>query len=77
MPVKALPVRQYMDQTVVPILREALRSLNDVRPSDPLEFLADYLLAARAKRLNSAHTNNGMHALTGVNGLNGSSADGL
>lgn len=53
MPAKALPVRQYMDQTVVPILREALRSLNDVRPSDPLEFLADYLLAARAKRLNN------------------------
>jgi len=56
-PVKALPVRQYMDQTVVPILREGLRSLNDTRPADPLQFLADYLLAARAKRINSAGTN--------------------
>ncbi|GAX74484.1 hypothetical protein CEUSTIGMA_g1933.t1 [Chlamydomonas eustigma] len=51
-PTKTLPVRQYMDMTVVPILREALRSLNDSRPNDPLRFLADYLLAARAKRLN-------------------------
>jgi hypothetical protein len=40
-------------QTVVPVLREALRSLNDSRPHDPLQYLADYLLAARAKRLNA------------------------
>jgi len=53
LPVKALPVRQYMDQTVVPILREALRSLNDQRPHDPLQFLADYLLAARARMANA------------------------
>jgi hypothetical protein len=40
-----------MDQTVVPILREALRSLNDQRPVDPLQFLSDFLLEVRAKRL--------------------------
>jgi protein dpy-30 len=54
MAVKGLPVRQYMDQTVVPVLREGLRALNDARPHDPLQFLADYLLAARAKAANRA-----------------------
>ncbi|MEW5310899.1 MAG: hypothetical protein WDW38_002654 [Sanguina aurantia] len=49
----ALPVRQYMDQSVVPVLREALRALNEARPEDPLLYLADYLMAARAK--SSAH----------------------
>ncbi len=46
---KGLPVRQYMDVTVIPVLREALRALNEARPHDPLQFLADQLLAARAK----------------------------
>lgn len=36
-----------MDTTVVPVLREALRALNEARPSDPLQFLSDQLLAAR------------------------------
>lgn len=45
----ALPVRQYMDQSVVPVLREALRALNEARPEDPLLYLADYLMVARAK----------------------------
>lgn len=45
----SLPVRQYMDQSVVPVLREALRALNEARPEDPLLYLADYLMAARAK----------------------------
>jgi hypothetical protein len=42
-----LPVRSYMDATVVPALRNALRSLNTARPSDPLGFLAAQLLEAR------------------------------
>ena len=54
---KLLPVRQYMDHTVVPILREALRALNESRPDDPLQYLADYLLSARAKMAN----NSGVH----------------
>jgi hypothetical protein len=48
-----------MDHTVVPVLREALRALNDARPSDPLQFMADYLLAARAKAANAAIRNKG------------------
>jgi hypothetical protein len=38
-----------MDTTVVPVLREALRALNEARPTDPLKFLADQLMLARAK----------------------------
>lgn len=39
-----LPVRQYMDKTVVPVLRDGLKALNVVRPEDPFQFLAEYLL---------------------------------
>jgi protein dpy-30 len=46
----ALPVRAYMDATVVPVLREGLKALNSARPEDPLQFLAEFLLAQRAAR---------------------------
>ncbi|CAD7703460.1 unnamed protein product [Ostreobium quekettii] len=42
--VRKLPTEQYMDCTVVPVLREALRELNTKRPNDPLQFLANYLM---------------------------------
>lgn len=42
---KGMPVRQYMDVTVIPVLREGLKALNVARPDDPLQFLADYLVA--------------------------------
>ncbi len=41
----ALPVRAYMDATVVPVLRAGLRALNATRPDDPLQYLADFLVA--------------------------------
>jgi len=47
-PLAHLPVRQYMDAAVVPTLREGLRALNKERPPDPLLFLSDFLLKARA-----------------------------
>ena len=40
---KALPVRQYLDATVVPTLRAGLRALVKARPEDPFEYLANYL----------------------------------
>lgn len=46
--VKGMPVRQYMDVTVIPVLREGLKALNTARPDDPLQFLADFLIAHRA-----------------------------
>ncbi|GFR51672.1 hypothetical protein Agub_g14114 [Astrephomene gubernaculifera] len=44
-----LPVRQYMDATVVPVLREALRALNELRPEDPLLFVSEFLMKARER----------------------------
>lgn len=42
---KGMPVRQYMEATVVPIVRAGLKTLIRVRPADPLQFVADYLVA--------------------------------
>lgn len=36
-------MRQYLDGTVVPVLRQALRALVKARPEDPFEFLSAYL----------------------------------
>jgi len=41
---QGLPTRQYLDQTVVPILLQGLASLARERPRDPIEYLAGYLL---------------------------------
>ena len=43
LPAKPLPVRQYLDTTVVPVLRQGLKALVKARPEDPFEFLAAYL----------------------------------
>ena len=40
---KGLPTRQYLDQTVVPILLEALAALAKERPLDPIDYLVAYL----------------------------------
>lgn len=39
-----LPIRQYMDATVVPSLLSGLSLLAKERPAKPLEFLAKFLL---------------------------------
>lgn len=39
-----LPTRQYLDQTVVPILLQGLSSLAKTRPEDPTRYLANYLI---------------------------------
>ncbi|XP_073826731.1 dpy-30-like 1 [Musca autumnalis] len=40
----SLPTRQYLDQTVAPILLHGLQTLARERPPDPISFLASYLL---------------------------------
>jgi len=40
----ALPVRAYLDQTVVPILLQGLACIVRERPEDPIQYLASYLL---------------------------------
>lgn len=41
---KSLPVRAYLDQTVVPLLLQGMSELVKVRPDQPVEWLAHYLL---------------------------------
>lgn len=40
----SLPVRAYLDETVVPILLKGMSALVKERPEDPIEWLATYLL---------------------------------
>ncbi|CAG9767007.1 unnamed protein product [Ceutorhynchus assimilis] len=40
----SLPTRQYLDQTVVPILMSALSYLAKERPAAPITALAEYLV---------------------------------
>ncbi|XP_030372516.1 protein dpy-30 homolog [Scaptodrosophila lebanonensis] len=40
----SLPVRQYLDQTVAPLLLHGLQALARERPADPISYLATYLL---------------------------------
>ncbi|KAM3136554.1 Protein dpy-30 [Paramecium bursaria] len=39
-----LPIRNYLDQTVVPILLQAMTQVAKERPENPIEFVANYLL---------------------------------
>ena len=41
---QALPIRAYLDSTVVPILLQGLSQLVKERPPNPVEYLAQYLL---------------------------------
>lgn len=47
--VQSLPARQYLDQTVVPILLQALSTLAKERPPDPISYLASYLLRHKSQ----------------------------
>ena len=44
-----LPTRAYLDQTVVPILLQAMSQLAKERPAKPIGFLAEYLLNHKEK----------------------------
>ena len=44
MHLQALPIRAYLDQTVVPILLEGMSELVKERPPNPVEWLAAYLI---------------------------------
>jgi len=47
--VSTLPTRAYLDQTVVPILLQAMSQLAKERPAKPITFLAEYLLNHKEK----------------------------
>jgi protein dpy-30 len=46
---RAVPNRKYLEQTVVPILMQGMQQLVKVRPEDPVEYLAAYLLKHNPK----------------------------
>nr|XP_016945157.1 protein dpy-30 homolog [Drosophila suzukii] len=50
----SMPTRQYLDQTVAPVLLHGLQALARERPTDPIQFLASYLL----KHSNGCDENN-------------------
>jgi len=41
---QALPIRAYLDHTVVPVLMQGLSALVKERPANPTVFLAQYLI---------------------------------
>lgn len=46
---QSLPVRAYLDQTVVPILLQGMSVLAKERPPNPIEYLSTYLLKNKDK----------------------------
>ena len=46
---QGLPVRAYLDQTIVPILLQGMSVLAKERPPNPIEYLAAYLLKNKDK----------------------------
>ena len=42
---KTLPVRAYLEKTIVPVLMAGMDELAKQRPENPVQFLADYLNA--------------------------------
>jgi len=44
MNLQSLPIRAYLDQTVVPILLDGMSALVKERPPNPVEWLAAYLI---------------------------------
>lgn len=50
-----LPTRQYLDQSVVPVVLRGLAAVAKDRPADPLEFLANFLLKNRPSQQQEHH----------------------
>ena len=47
--VQSLPIRPYLDQTIVPILLQGMSMLAKERPPNPIEYLATFLLKNKDK----------------------------
>ena len=46
---QSLPIRAYLDQTIVPILLQGMSVIAKERPPNPIEYLATYLLKNKEK----------------------------
>lgn len=53
-----LPTRQYLDQTVVPILLQGLSWLAKTRPEDPITELSKYLIEHKAEHESDSFNGN-------------------
>lgn len=51
---QSLPIRSYLDQTVVPLLLDGMSALVKERPPNPVEWLAAYLLKHNPQNPNNA-----------------------
>lgn len=51
---QALTAKQYIDQTVAPILLQAMQLLVKERPPDPIGFMAAHLLKNRPKSVDGS-----------------------
>lgn len=51
-PAHVLPLRRYLESSILPLLTKALESCALAKPNDPLEFLAAYLLSNNPVRQN-------------------------
>lgn len=50
--VQNLPLRAYLDKTVVPILLQAMSECAKERPAHPIEYVANYLLENNPEKRN-------------------------
>jgi protein dpy-30 len=50
-----LPVRAYLDETVVPVMMQALSAVSRERPEDPVEFVAHYMLQHNPRKVADAN----------------------
>ena len=42
--VNSLPIRAYLDQTVVPLVLQGMAEVAKERPENPIKYLADFLM---------------------------------
>jgi hypothetical protein len=49
-----LPVRAYLDETVVPVMMQALAAVSRERPEDPVDYVAKYMLQHNPRRVADA-----------------------
>lgn len=54
--IQGMTSKQYLDTQVVPHLLPALNAVSTNRPSDPIQYLADYLLKSKNKPLDETDT---------------------
>jgi len=63
--VQSMPIRAYLDQTVVPLLLDGMSELVKERPSNPIEYLASYLIRHDPARAGTVQSTGGASGATG------------